>query len=154
MQEIFTCPCDNQNTFMLISKCLGLRITYLMARDHRRIKSHWIQPFSVTFRNLMSEFSGFKSFEKETVTEIFLDFPPPIDWGYLYHPWPTAVDLFPVRATASTHSILEPNTVAQQINYCQFRDIFIGNVCLSPDSKPGFISLALGPGCGGGEQAE
>lgn len=60
------------------------------------------------------------------------------------------MDLFPVRAIASTHSILEPNTVAQQINYCQFRDIFIGNVCLSPDSKPGFISLALGPDVGVG----
>lgn len=49
-----------------------------MVRDHRRIKSHWIQPFPVTFRNLISEFSSFKSFDKETVTEIFLDFPPPL----------------------------------------------------------------------------
>ena len=154
MPGIFTCACDNQNTFRLISKCLELRINYLIAWDHRRIKSHWIQPFPITLRNLISEFSSFKSFDKETVTEIFLDCPLPIDWGYLYHSWPTAIDLFPVRAIASTLSILEPNTVAQEINYCQFRDIFIGNVCLSPDSKPGFISLALGPWRGGGEQPE
>lgn len=32
----------------------------------------------------------------------------------------------------------------------QFRDIFISNVCLNPDPKPGFISLALGPECRGG----
>ena len=128
----FHLSCDNQNTFMFISKCLELRITDLMTWDHRRIKSQWIQPVPVTLRNLISEFSSFKSFDKETVTEIFPDFPPPIDWRYLYHPWPTAIDLFPVRAIANTHSILEPNTVAQEINYCQFRDIFIGNVCLSP----------------------
>ena len=114
---------------MFISKCLELRITYLMAWDHRRIKSHWIQPFPIHLETI-SEFSSFKSFDKETVTEIFLDFPLPIDWGYLYHPWPTAIDLFPVKAIASTLSILEPNTVAQEINYCQFRDIFIGHVYL------------------------
>lgn len=81
---------------------------------------------------------------------MFLDYFTPLVENIYIIPNLTSVDLVLVTAIANHTQHFKAEYGCTGDLLLQFRDIFISNVCLNPDPKPGFISLALGPECRGG----
>lgn len=69
---------------------------------------------------------------------MFLDYFPPLVENVYIIPNPNSADLVPVRAIAKDIQHFKAKYSCTG-DYCQFRDIFIGYVCLNPDPKSGVL---------------